>query len=189
MLDSYRATKIKGEYTFLQHNTAKQQEAQQSLLEIASSRKIDFVLLQELRAQLDKTNKKQFTISYPSYTLILLTIDKRPRVAIYIRNTCTLEYKVQTNLIANEDLLAIEVFRQIERFLLLNIYNKKELVIDSSTQTLGRRTIARALLLLQIITLLFLLAGDFNCYYSQQNSLVSKPNREARKLASQLQEH
>ena len=50
MLDSYRATKTKGEYTFLQHNTAKQQKAQQSLLEIAFSRKTDFVLLQELRA-------------------------------------------------------------------------------------------------------------------------------------------
>ena len=50
ILDSLRATKAKGEFTFLQHNTAKQQEAQQSLLEIASSRKTDFILLQEPRA-------------------------------------------------------------------------------------------------------------------------------------------
>ena len=87
------------------------------------------------------------------------------------------------------DLLILEIFGATERFLVMNIYNEKELAADSTTQPHGRRTVERALLPLQLQLRgrPFLLAGDFNCHHSLWNTAIQNPNQEARQLANWLE--
>jgi hypothetical protein len=72
---------------------------------------------------------------------VLAKTDKRPRVAIYIRTEAAIKHKQRENLSLDRDLLILDISRPIERFLLLNIYNKKELAEDSTIQQQGVRTI------------------------------------------------
>jgi hypothetical protein len=60
----------------------------------------------------------------------------------------------------------LEVYRQLEKFLLFNIYNEKELDTNSRIQPTGERTINRVLGQLDMLSLPFVLAGDFNCHHS-----------------------
>src|SRR4051812_11383264 len=101
---SVKSRKSKGEFTFLQHNIAKKQEAQQTLLEIVTAKKTDYILVQEPYVWQDKTTKQWFTIPHSVYTPILPQTVNRPRVLSYIRNGSTLDYKVRTDVIVDGDI-------------------------------------------------------------------------------------
>jgi ABC-type cobalamin/Fe3+-siderophores transport system ATPase subunit len=84
ILDSSSTTKVVGELLFLQHNVGRRQEVQQALLELAFAKRTDIVLVQEPSVWLDSKDSAWFLFLHPSYSLVLLKIDKRPRTAIYI---------------------------------------------------------------------------------------------------------
>ena len=62
------------------------------------------------------------------------------------------------------DTIALEIYGQFKRFLLLNIYNKRQLDKNSRTQRNSTTTISRAILELEL-DLLFILIGDYNLHY------------------------
>jgi len=147
ILDS-TTSKVQGEISFLQHNVGKRQEVQQTLLELAFAKKTDIVLIQEPSVWLDSREGVWFSFPHPSYSLVLPKSDKRPRTATYIRTEAAIKHKQRDDLSTDNDLLVLEISGPTERFLLLNIYNEKELAEDSTSQPQGVRTIERALLCL-----------------------------------------
>ena len=130
-----------------------------------------------------------FSFPHLSYSLVLPKLDKRPRTAIYIRTEAAIKHKQRDDLSTDNDLIVLEISGPTERFLLLNIYNEKELAEDSTSQHQGVRTVERALLHLQLTHTPFLIAGDFNCHYFMWNTTIQNPNREANQLASWLEAH
>ena len=146
ILDSSTTTKIAGEISFLQQNVGKRQEVQQTLLEIAFAKRTDLVLIQEPSVWLDRRDSLWFSFSHPSYALVLPKSEKKPRTAIYIRTEAAFKHKQRDDLSTDSDLQVLEISGPTERFLLLNIYNEKELAEDSTSQQQGVRTVERALL-------------------------------------------
>lgn len=189
ILDSSSTTKIAGEISFLQHNVGRRQEVQQTLLELAFAKKTDLVLIQEPSVWLESQDSTWFSFPHPSYSLVLPNTDKRPRTAIYIRIEAAIKYKQRDDLSTDGDLLVLEISGPTERFLLLNIYNEKELAEDSTSQQQGVRTVERALLHLQLTHIPFLIAGDFNSHHFIWNTAIQNPNQEAKQLASWLEAH
>jgi exonuclease III len=191
----YSIAKVKGEISILQHNVGKQKEAQQTMLEIAFKRKTDLVLVQEPYTWKDKENNKFFTIPHSAFNVILpcnQTHGKRPRVSIYIRKNKAFNYAERQDLVSSTDAIALEISGELEKFILFNIYNEKELDTDSRTQPLGARTIHRVLLnQLETIPLPFLLAGDFNCHHFWWNINVQEANitRETKEFVTWLEKH
>jgi hypothetical protein len=93
-------------------------------------------------------SRKFFTIPHPAFDHILpynQVHGKRPRVTIYIRKKSSFSYRERQDLISSTDVLALEVYGQLEKFLLFNIYNKRELDTNSRTQPTRERTINRVL--------------------------------------------
>ena len=76
----------------------------------------------------------------------------RPRVAIYIRKTSSsiLQYRNREDICKDIDIIALEIYSQFKRFLLFNIYNKRQLDKNSGTQRNSRTTISRAILELEV---------------------------------------
>ena len=161
---------------------------QQTLLELAFAKRTDLVLIQEPSVWLDSREGVWFSFPHPSYSLVLPKSDKRPRTAIYIRTEAAIKHKQRDDLSTDNDLLVLEISGPTERFLLLNIYNEKELAEDSTTQQQGVRTVERALLRLQL-TLPFLIAGDFNSHHFLWNTAIQNLNQEAMQLAGWLEAH
>ena len=90
-----------------------------------------------------------------------------PRVATYLRKATNFQFKQDPNFQPTSDLLAIEISKPTEKFLLINLYNEKELGENSRMQQNGRTTIQRVLLDTNLrITSPFLLLGDFNNHYT-----------------------
>ena len=63
-----------------------------------------------------------------------------------IFNFIAIKHKQRDNLSTDNNLLVLEILGPTEQFLLLNIYNKKELAEDSTSQQQGVRTVEQALL-------------------------------------------
>ena len=133
-------------------------------------------------------NRRVVFFSTPFLFLVLPKLNKRPRTAIYIRIEAAIKHKQRNDLSTDNDLLVLEILGLTERFLLLNIYNEKELAEDSTSQQQGVRTVERALLHLQL-TLPFLIAGDFNSHYFMWNTAIQNLNQEAMQLAGWLEAH
>ena len=111
-------------------------------------------------------------------------------MAIYIRKTSSsiLQYRNREDIYKDTDIIALEIYRQLERFLLFNIYNKRQLDENSRTQRNSTSTISRAILELEI-DLPFILIGDYNLYYKQWNVLARNPAREAKELVDWLDKY
>ena len=181
--------KQRGEITFIQHNTARRPEAHQTVLELAAQRKADILAIQEPCAWKDKATQKFYTISHNMYELILPTNSLiRPRVTIYIRKALNLQFKIRQDLAENADFLPVEFCSPMERFLLFNIYNEKELNHDSTTQPTGTSTIQRSVLHLHP-NLPFLILGDFNSHHVWWNRHRGTSTTETTHLVEWLQRH
>jgi len=163
-------SKAKGEIFFIQHNVGKRQEAQQTLLEIGFRRKTDIILVQEPSAWKNKQKGSYFFIPHSAFNLILPNnLAICPRVAIYIRKTSfsILQYRNREDICKDTDIIALEIYSQFERFLLFNIYNERQLDMNSRTQRNSKTTILRAILELELeIDLPFILVGDYNLHYT-----------------------
>ena len=160
-------SKARGEISFIQHNVGKRQEVQQTLLEIGFRRKTDIILLQEPSTWKDRQKGYYFSIPHPAFNLILPNnLAIHPRVAIYIRKTSSsiLQYRNREDICKDTDIIALEIYSQLKRFLLFNIYNERQLDKDSRTQRNSRTTISRAILELEI-DLPFILVGDYNLHH------------------------
>ncbi|OCK98943.1 uncharacterized protein K441DRAFT_540994, partial [Cenococcum geophilum 1.58] len=108
---------------------------------------IDIILVQEPSTWKDRQKGSYFSILYPAFNLILPSnLAIRPRVAIYIRKT--------------------KIYGQFKRFLLLNIYNERQLDENSRTQRNSISTISRTILELEI-DLPFILIGDYNLHHTR----------------------
>lgn len=181
--------KQRGEITIIQHNTAKREEVQQTVLEVAARRKTDLLAIQEPCTWKEKTTHKFYTISHNMYELILPSNPLiRPRVAVYIRKATNFQYKIRQDLGENSDFLPIEFCGPTERFLFLNVYNEKELDRNSATQPTGTTTIKRSILDLNL-QLPFLILGDFNCHHLWWNSQRAHSPTETNDLVHWLQHH
>jgi hypothetical protein len=64
----------------------------------------------------------------------------------YIRTEAAIKHKQRDDLNTDKDLLGLEISGSTKRFLLLTIYNEKELAEDSTSQQQGVRTVEQALL-------------------------------------------
>ena len=183
ILDSY-APLQKGERRFLQNNIGKQQAAQHTLLEIAFASGTTFVVIQEPWVFLNKEQKWQ-TITHPAYNLYLGEDqdNRRPRVATYIQKKRNYRIKKRQDLCKDSDLQILEV-GELEPFLLVNLYNEKQLDLESRTQQTGIKTSIRLLTNLEIINqdLPIVLIGDFNCHCSLWNSAVTTDSHEAQEI-------
>jgi len=76
------------------------------------------------------------TCPHPAFNLILPSnLAIRPRVAIYIRKTSSsfLQYRNREDIYKDTDIIALEIYGQFKRFLLFNIYNKRQLDENSKT--------------------------------------------------------
>ncbi len=183
-------SKASGEISFIQYNVGKRQEVQQTLLEIGFRRKTDIILVQEPSTQKDRQKGSYFSIPHPAFNLILPSnLAIRPRVAIYIRKTSSsfLQYRNREDICKDTDIIALEIYGQLERFLLFNIYNEKQLDENSGTQRNSRTTISRAILELEIdLPFPFVLIGDYNLHHTRQNALARNPSKEAEELVDWL---
>ena len=185
------ASKARGEISFIQHNVGKRQEAQQTLLEIGFRRKTDIILVQEPSTWKNRQKGSYFSIPHPAFNLILPSnLAIRPRVAVYIRKTSSsiLQYRNRENICKDTDTIALEIYGQFEKFLLLNIYNERQLDENSRTQSNSRSTISRAILGLEI-GLPFILVGDYNLHHIRWNALARNSTREAKELVDWLDKH
>ena len=86
------------------------------------------------------------------------------------------------------DIIALEIYGQFERVLLLNIYNKRQLDENSKTQRSSISTTSKAILEREL-DLPFTLIGDYNLYYIRWNALARNPTREAEELVDWLDKH
>ena len=86
------------------------------------------------------------------------------------------------------DIIVLEVYGQLKRFLLFNIYNERQLDENSRTQRNSRSTISRAILELEI-DLLFILIGDYNLHHTSWNALARKLTKEAKELVDWLEKY
>src|SRR6266571_827416 len=181
-------SKTRGEISFIQHNVGKRQEAQQTLLEIGFRKKTDIILVQEPSTWKDKQKGSYFSIPHPTFNLILPSnLAIRPRVAIYIRKTSSsfLQYRNREDIYKDTDIIALEIYGQLKRFLLFNIYNEKQLDKNSRTQRNSRTIISRVILELKI-NLPFILIGDYNLHHTWWNALARNPTKEAEELVDWL---
>ena len=175
LLSSLSPPKIKGEISFIQHNVGKRQETHQTILEISFLRKIDIILLQEPAVWKNTLENRFFSISHPAFDLILPEKEKiRPRVLIYIRKNVVFQYKKDYSFPQDNDFLSLEISGTLEKFLIFNIYNEKELDSESNSQKKGENTIKRILLPIEEIRSPFLIAGDFNAHHYWWNSTISE---------------
>ena len=120
-----KPSKEKGEISFIQHNTARKQEVLQTVLEIAFQRKTDLILIQE--PYIFKKESVYYSIPHPAFNLILPDTSIRPRVSIYTRKKSNFQYTPQLDICNDSDIQILEISGNLESFLVLNVYNKKEL--------------------------------------------------------------
>ena len=184
-------SKAKGEISLIQHNIGKRQEVQQTLLEIGFRRKIDIILIQEPSIQKDGQKRSYYSIPHPIFNLILPSnLAIRPRIAIYIKKTSSsfLQYRNREDICKDTDIIALEIYGQFKRFLLFNIYNKRQLDENSRTQRSSISTISRAILGREL-DLPFALIGDYNLHHIRWNALARNPTREAEELVDWLDKY
>lgn len=145
--------------SFLQHNTHRTKEAQTTALQLASEKDIDIILLQEPWTFQPEQNEPFISVSHPRYTTLFPARDiyTRPRVLIYISKTTSCSVTVRSDIIQDPDIQIIEVIAIKEPFLIVNLYNEKQLGSDLLDTTVDR-TILNKLPLGKR----WLLVGDFN---------------------------
>src|SRR6266567_611828 len=181
-------SKASKEISFIQYNIGKRQEVQKTLPEIGFRRKTDIILVQGPSTWKDRQKGSYFSIPYPAFNLILLSnLAICPRVTVYIRKTSSsfLQYRNREDICKDTDIIVLEIYGQLERFLLFNIYNEKQLDENSGTQRNSRTTISRAILELEI-DLPFVLIGDYNLHHTRWNALARNPSKEAEELVDWL---
>ena len=164
-------SKASGEISFIQHNVGKIQEVQQTLLEIGFRRKTDIILIQEPSTQKDRQKGSYFSIPHFTFNLILLSnLAIHPKVAVYIKKTSFsfsfLQYKNREDIYKDIDIIVLEIYGQLERFLLFNIYNEKQLDENLGSQRNSKTIISRAILELEI-NLPFALIKDYNLHHTK----------------------
>jgi ribonuclease HI len=176
-LGPMKATETSLSVIIIQHNTNRQETATITVLEEGYQLAADIVLLQEPYCY--RIRGAFIPVQHPSYNLIAPigytsypSLPKRPRVLAYIRKEIGLEISPRFDLVSDPDLQAIEV-QGPEPFLLLNLYNEKEVRGGQSSQQPSRQdreayTVQRLLLGLQLQQP-FLLAGDFNLHHPLWN--------------------
>ena len=79
----------------------------------------------------------------------------------------------------------LEIYGQLEKFLLFNIYNENQLDKNSGTQRNSKTIISRAILELEI-DLPFALIGDYNLHHIWWNALARNLFKEAEELIDWL---
>jgi hypothetical protein len=157
--------------SIIQHNAARTSNVIYSVLESAKQLAIDFVLIQELSIAFDK-----YPISHPTFNCILPNTSNniRSRVAIYARKNSVYKYCQRTDLIADSDIIIIDVSdSNIETFQIINLYNEKSLDPDSDSTNY---TVKRNLHNIQILKET-LICEDFNAHHSWWNSSITNPVR------------
>ena len=94
----------------------------------------------------------------------------RSRVAIYARKQANLTYCQKTDLTSNFDIIIIDVSNSnINIFQIINIYNEKNLDLDSNQ---NNYIIKKSFQYIQLLKKT-LIADDFNTYHNWWNSLIT----------------
>jgi hypothetical protein len=176
----FSTSKAIGEISFLQQNCNKNKETQLTLLEIGLARKTDLILIQEPATWLDKEKGTYFSVSHQAYSLFLPSSPHqspvRPRTAVYFLNGSSLS--ISPLLLPDNDLLLLEVAcKDIEPFLLLNLYNEKQLNPDSASNKQGLLTTKRPSFTELPLNKPLLLAGDFNLHHTWWNSQATQQEK------------
>jgi exonuclease III len=165
---------------FIQHNVNRQDAALHSILQQALTTFTDVVLLQEPYCFSNKAGGFG-ALTHPSFHLVTpqpssspSDIRIRPRVLTYIRKTCNVEFNPRYDICSDPDMQIIE-FTGREPFYVMNIYNEKERIPDSSN---SEYTVQR---LLQHIKpdKPAIIAGDFNLHHPWWNCTAS-PNKASK---------
>jgi len=150
--------------SILQLNTNRTQASTETILDIAVSRKVDILCIQEPWIFQDRQRTPDFSnpklISHPSFSPIFPKSppNLRPRTLIYVARTCTAQVSLREDISDDPDVLAVDIKDQGTSFLLLNIYNEKDQG-ESSQHTVERR-LTRVHLDQPAIV-----CGDFNAHH------------------------
>ena len=130
----------------------------------------DIVIIQEPWIGTNETPPSFYTISHPSFTLLLSHPEHCPRTATYITKTNPhLKVNLQTDLCNDEDIQILSITTpSIETLYLFNIYNEKPRYNPTSPYTLDR------ILKKTNIPARSILAGDFNAHHPWWNSATRR---------------
>ena len=139
-------------------------------------------------------NSKWFSLQHPSFFPIFpttlssqsgQTIQSRPRVIIFISKSCHIQVNPRFDLIEDLDTQIIEVLYGKEQFLVINLYNQKQLGKESTNnQQFQDLTFDRLNLGTRSFNYPILLAGDFNLHHPLWNAAASTRPSEINKASS-----
>ena len=151
----------------LQHNCNRSTSAMQSCLKYAVNQ-ADIVVLQE-----PWIGPNNITVSHPAFTCILpaSSSNLRPKVVTFVsKKQNGIRCTPRPDVSMDSDLQALSITGTgFQEVLLLNIYNKKSLQVDSTELTVERT-------LKQITTLKrTIICGDFNAHHTWWNSTIATP--------------
>ena len=156
----------------IQHNCNRSTTAMHSCLKSAENT-ADIVIIQEPWIGTNESPPSHYTISHPSFILLLSQTHHCPRPATDITKTNPhINANLRTDLCTDEDIQIISITTpSIDTLFLFNIYNEK----PRYDQTLPY-TIDRILKNINIPTR-SILAGDFNAHHPWWNSSTKRPIR------------
>src|SRR5947207_10935765 len=128
--------------SIMQHNTARTSDIMHSCLETTVKQAIDFVLIQEFSIRFE--NNIAITVSHSAYYYILSTYSDniRLRVAVFTRKLSNYKFCHKTDLTSDSDIIIIDVSdSNIKIFQIINIYNEKNLNIESDISYTAERSL------------------------------------------------
>ena len=180
------------EVKVIQLNVGRKQGAHYSILEQATSLRVDIVALQEPYMPRISSSDSSYWITpsapsfdplppLPNYRLS----PNRPRVFTYIRKGAGLEVSPRYDLFNDPDIQAFEVKKgNLESFLVINCYNEKEQGVEASR---AQTTLSRALLKIRLPRASpTLLLGDFNLHHPRWNASTIYTSEKANTFISWL---
>ena len=161
---------ISSSFKVLQVNLNYSTLATESALQVAVELKVDLLVVQELQIvprDPDQDSTSICSVLYPSFTQILLAnLSFRPRTLVYMARSFCLLVSLTASSPQDPDLLVVDIIEGKSQIQLLNIYNEDS-QLDSGPRTLKR------VLYSYTLPPSFLLLGDFNTHYPQQDPLAS----------------
>src|ERR1700710_967200 len=156
----------------IQHNCNRSTTAMHSCLKSAENT-ADIVIIQEPWIGTNESPPSYYTISHPSFTLLLSQPDHCPRTATYITRTNPhINANLRTDLCNDEDIQILSISTpSIDTLFLFNIYNKKPRYDQTQPYTVDR-------ILKNInIPTRTILAGNFNAHHPWWNYSTKRPIR------------
>ena len=163
--------------SILHLNTNRNPRATETALDLAVSRKVDILCIQEPWILTARDEPPDFSnpksTSHPSFTTIFPNSPPtlRPRTLIYVSRSLSAQTSLRKDFPQDPDFMAVDVIGQGFSFLLINIYNE-----ENQQDSLQDYTVDRILPGVQLRQPT-IVCGDFNAHHSRWNPSVQNAIR------------